>query len=309
MSKVTFGIVNYNRLFYLKSCAETLMESVADYEDVEFICIDDNSKEKGTTEYLETLKNRGWLVINQEEHRQQEKDRVDYYNDTVHMSAFSDALNIMLDKATGDYFVPIQGDIQFVKKNWLNSYIELFEEREDIGCVCLDAQRKVRLENSYFTDHVEADNNIFAIDRTRKIGGAGDAFFKTSMLRDMGGWTQGETGTPETNFVEKINTKYDGMMKPYVPWNPPAALIITGMGTNARIRGGKRYGKYWEAKSDNLYYEWADDLDLNMQRQRPQSIEELLVTNGGWDLPLDDAGNMIKIGVNFEGDEFEEIEE
>jgi len=309
MSKVTFGIVNYNRLFYLKSCAETLMESVSEYDDVEFICIDDNSKEKGTTEYLETLKDRGWLVINQEEHRQQEKDKVDYYNDTVHMSAFSDALNIMLAKATGDYFVPIQGDIQFVKKNWLGSYVELFEERDNIGCICLDAQRRSRLQNSYFTDHIEADNNIFAIDRTRNIGGAGDAFFKTSMLREMGGWTQGEIGTPETSFVEKINTKYDGMMKPYVPWNPPAALIITGVGTNARIRGGKRYGKYWEAKSDNLYYEWAEDLELNMQRQRPQSIEELLVTNGGWDLPLDDGGNMIKIGVNFEGDEFEEIEE
>lgn len=309
MSKVTFGIVNYNRLFYLKSCAETLMESVADYKDVEFICIDDNSKEKGTTEYLETLKERGWLVINQEEHRQQEKEKVDFYNDTVHMSAFSDALNIMLDKATGDYFVPIQGDIQFVKKNWLSSYVELFEERDDIGCICLDAQRRVRLESSYFTDHVETDNNIFAIDRTRNIGGAGDAFFKTSMLRELGGWTQGETGTPETNFVEKINTKYEGMMKPYVPWNPPAALIITGMGTNARIRGGKRYGKYWEAKSDNLYYNWAEELELSMQRQRPQSIEELLVTNGGWNLPLDAGGNMIKIGVNFEGDEFEEIEE
>ena len=42
--KVTFGIINYNRLFYLKSCAESLMQSVEDYDgEVEFICIDDNS--------------------------------------------------------------------------------------------------------------------------------------------------------------------------------------------------------------------------------------------------------------------------
>lgn len=309
MSRVTFGIVNYNRLFYLKSCAETLMESVSDYEDVEFICIDDNSKEKGTTEYLETLKERGWKVINQEEYRQDEKNKVDYYNDTVHMDAFSDALNIMLNMATGDLFVPIQGDIQFVKKNWIKSYIELFEEREDIGCVCIDAQRRVRLERSYFTDHMEAENNIFAIDRTRNIGGAGDVFFRTSTLKELGGWTKDEKGTPETHFVEKMQNKYGGMMKSYVPWNPPAALIITGVGTNARIRGGKRYGKYWEAKSDNLYYDWSRDLELTMTRTRPQSIEELLVTNGGWDLPLDELGNMIKVGVNFEGDDFEEIEE
>ena len=66
--KISFGIVNYNRLFHLKSCAESLMQSIEDYEgEVEFICIDDNSKEPGTKEYLETLSERGWKVINQED--------------------------------------------------------------------------------------------------------------------------------------------------------------------------------------------------------------------------------------------------
>ena len=63
--KVSFGIINYNRLFYLKSCAESLMASVEDYKNVEFICIDDNSKEPGTQEYLNSLSDRGWKVINQ----------------------------------------------------------------------------------------------------------------------------------------------------------------------------------------------------------------------------------------------------
>ena len=297
MSRVTFGIVNYNRLFYLKSCAETLMESVSDYEDVEFICVDDNSKESGTKEYLKTLEDRGWVVINQEDYRTKEKSKVDFYNDTVHMSAFSEALNIMLEVSTGEYFVPLQGDIQFVKKNWLESFVELFEEKDDVGCVCLDAQRKVRLQGSYFTNHIEVENNIFAIDRSRNIGGAGDAFYKTSIVKELGGWTKGPAGTPETYFVEKMIKKYNGAKKAYVPWNPPAALIITDVGTNARIRGGKRYGKYWEAQSNNLYYNWAPELELTEERRRPQSIEELLVTNGGWKLPLDENGNMIKVGL------------
>ena len=65
MSKITFGIVNYNRLHYLKSCAESLMQSIQEQKDVQLICIDDNSKESGTKEYLQTLADRGWTVINQ----------------------------------------------------------------------------------------------------------------------------------------------------------------------------------------------------------------------------------------------------
>ena len=309
MSRVTFGIVNYNRLFYLKSCAETLMESVSDYGDVEFICVDDNSKEIGTKEYLKTLQDRGWKVINQEDHRISEKDKADSYGDTTYMNAFSEALNIMLELATGELFVPLQGDVQFVKKNWLKSYVELLEERDDVGCVCLDAQRGVRLERSYFTNHIKVENNIFAIDRSRHIGGAGDAFYRTSIVKEVGGWTRGSHGTPETYFVEKMDQKYGGLMEAYIPWNPPAALIITGMGTNARIRGGKRYGDYWEAPSDNIYYTWAPELDLTPDRTRPQSIEELLITNGGWKLPLDENGNMIKVGLNVDSSNFEVIEE
>ena len=89
--KVTFGIINYNRLFYLKSCAESLMESVEDYDNVEFICIDDNSREVGTKAYLASLRERGWTVINQEEYRIGRKLVTDEYNDTTHMNAFADA--------------------------------------------------------------------------------------------------------------------------------------------------------------------------------------------------------------------------
>ena len=310
MSKITFGIVNYNRLHYLKSCAESLMQSIQEQKDVQLICIDDNSKESGTKEYLQTLADRGWTVINQEDTRKDKKFAVDHYQDTAHMNPFSDALNLLLDMAEGEYFVPLQGDMQFVKKNWVDSYVELMEECDNVGNICLDAQRKVRLEATYFTDHFEADNNIFAIDRGRQIGGAGDAFFRTSTLKELGGWTYGSWGTPETHFIEKINEQYGGLMKPYMPWNPPAAVIITGKdGRNARIRGGKRYGEYWAAPSDHMYYKWAEDLPIDMSRVRPQSIEELVVPNGDWELPLDAQGNMLKVlHKDIDQEKFEVIE-
>ena len=81
--KVSFGIINYNRLFYLKSCAESLMESVKDYPDVEFICIDDNSREPGTQEYLQSLKDRGWIVVNQENYRKLTKKSIHAIKDVI----------------------------------------------------------------------------------------------------------------------------------------------------------------------------------------------------------------------------------
>ena len=43
-----------------------------------------------------------------------------------------------------------------------------------------------------------------------------------------------------------------------------------------------------------MYYKWAEDLPIDMNRARPQSIEELVVPNGDWKLPLDNQGNMLR---------------
>ena len=50
--KITFGIVNCNRLFYLKSCVESLIETTQDYLEKELIIVDNASNEDGTEEYL-----------------------------------------------------------------------------------------------------------------------------------------------------------------------------------------------------------------------------------------------------------------
>ena len=103
------------------------------------------------------------------------------------------------------------------------------------------------LRQPILLDHFEADNNIFAIDRGRQIGGAGDAFFRTSTLRSL---VDGHTvlGNSRNSFVEKINEQYGGLMKPYMPWNPPAAVIITGKdGRNAQLeveRGTVNIGQH-----------------------------------------------------------------
>ena len=168
----------------------------------------------------------------------------------------------------------------------------MFEKRENVGCVLLDAQRRTRLEKSKFTDKLTVDGNAFVVDLNRRISGAGDVMYRTSVVKELGGWdpspssdNRGHSPTSETDFVQRMYIEYGNYIKVYVPFMPPAIAILTDKsGTNARIRGGKRYGNYWQAK-DNRYYRWNTRNWKNSER--PQSIEELASTNGNWEMPID----------------------
>ena len=144
--KITFGIINHNRLFYLKSCVKSLTNSL-DGIDSELICIDDNSVESGTKEYLDFLSRHGWKVIHQEEKRKMNKS-LSSKNNIDHINPFSEALNIIHQESTGDLIVPLQGDMQFIRNDWVREVINLFEQTQDIGTVILDAQRKIRLHQN-----------------------------------------------------------------------------------------------------------------------------------------------------------------
>jgi len=89
MKKVTFGIVNCNRLFYLKSCLESLIDTTQNYENKEIIVIDNASVEAGTNEYLEEIQEKGITVI-----RKLERNPA---------NEFAIGLNTIISKATGDY--------------------------------------------------------------------------------------------------------------------------------------------------------------------------------------------------------------
>lgn len=295
--KVSFGIINYNRLFYLKSCAETLMESVKDYPDVEFICIDDNSKEPGTQEYLDTLRERGWKVIDQEDHREKPKGNIEVVQNVI--DALSDALNLFVEVSTGDLIAPLHGDMQFVRKKWLKEYVSLFEARDDAFCINFDAQRKVRLEKATY-EKVKVGNSTFAIDHSRIIPGAGDCMYRKDLVEYFGGWNVGEEVNAEDLFTHTATQAFYGKKKVFVPWLPPSIAIYTDpRGTMGRVRGNKRFGKYWEALDDNCYYEWINEKEIPVSEHRPASIEEMAFSNGNWELPKDEDGAWKKNPINW----------
>ena len=296
--KITFGVINYNRLFYMKSCVESLMRSIEDYDgEVEFICIDDNSREPGTQEYLQSLSERGWKVINQEDHRTKSKADINQVKDLI--DEYSAALNIFLEESSGDLLVPLQGDMQFVRKNWLQDYVSLFTERDDVFVAVLDAQRKVRLKSAYFTDYTKHGNNIFAVNPRRIVPGAGDCFYKREYLEAMGGWQVGGSNNSEDAFTNMAEEMFPDK-KVYMPWFPASLAIYTDpRGTMGRVRGNTRYGVYWEALEDDLYYEWVDLKDFEVNTDRPLSIEEMAAPHGDWELPLDENGNWKKNPINW----------
>ena len=296
--KVTFAVINYNRLFYLKSCVESLLKSIDDYKgEVEFICIDDNSKEEGTQEYLQTLRDRGWKVINQQDHRTKSKADIKAVINLI--DEFSAALNILQEESTGDLIVPLQGDMQFVRRNWLQDYVTLFSDRDDVFAAMLDAQRKVRLESTRFVQHTKHGNNIFAVNPARIVPGAGDCFYKREYLDTMGWWRVGKDNNAEDLFTSVASEMFPDK-KIYMPWIPASIAIYTDpRGTMGRVRGNTRFGLYWEALEDDMYYDWFETKGTEVNTNRPFCIEEMAAPKGDWKLPMDEHGNWKKNPINW----------
>ena len=119
LPKITFGIVNCNRLHYLKACLESLLISTNDYYNKEIIIIDNASIEDGTEEYLlEKEKNKIITVV-----RQKERDPE---------NEFAIALNKIVELSTGDLVCPLQGDMQFIANSgWLYEYAKIYKEFGD----------------------------------------------------------------------------------------------------------------------------------------------------------------------------------
>lgn len=294
--KITFGIINYNRLFYLKSCVKSLLESIDGYENIELICIDDESREEGTTEYLDQLESSGWKVFRKGSYK--DKNLIGK-NNVDHISYFAQSLNIIYENSSGELIVPLQGDCQFVRKDWIKSYVDLFSNNHQIGSALLDAQRKVRIESSLFD---KISDNFYFDNKRETINGAGDSVYRRKMIDDVGGWKESLDSqlTSEDIFSKSASSLGYKVAVPKIPVT--IAICTDPRGTNARVRGNKRYGKYWRGLNDQ-YYSWINIGEFDSKKNlidKPFSIEELASSNGDWELPIDQFGNWKKNPINIE---------
>jgi glycosyltransferase involved in cell wall biosynthesis len=294
LDKVTFGIINCNRLHYLKSCYESIVSTTSEYAEKEIIVVDNASTESGTLEFLESLRDQGVTVV-----RNETRDP---------SNEFARGLNTVCRLATGEFIIPLQGDMQFIVDGWLTEFVGFYRANiETVGCITLDAQRRVT-HNSHARSMTQffGDGKIkFCFDLERPpFAGAGDCMYSRKMISMFMPWSennQNHEGTmdSETDMLQKVQrTKKSQSIDLYcaVPAVPAAIAIYTDQrGTNARVRGNKRYGEYWPAKGPNSRYYSVTSVDQALFdfNRFPISIEDI-ASPIGWIAPIDSNGSWMK---------------
>ena len=126
---VTVGILSWNRLHYLRATLESARRCIH-YPNIEWIVVDNMSEEPGLREYLDK---QNWI------------DHVVYKRQT-----HAQAMNQIVDMATGEYLVLWPEDVQFVVEGeWMTELVDILRANDDIGSVCLDYMRKVTIEKLF----------------------------------------------------------------------------------------------------------------------------------------------------------------
>jgi len=133
--------------------------------------------------------------------------------------------------------------------------------------------------------------------------GAGDVMYSRKWVQKFYPWNiknQNHEGTldSETFMLQKSKSIREAeklQLFCAVPSIPVAIAIYTdARGTNARVRGNKRYGDYWPPKKGYKYYETQSLHDaVSFARSAPAPIEEVAIPIG-WMAPIDANGSWMK---------------
>lgn len=183
-----------------------------------------------------------------------------------------------------------------------------------VGCILLDAQRGITNKRHKYSQSFSFSENNFdflACVSRAPMSCAGDVMYSRRLLDIIYPWSENNdqheyTGDSETkmlNKVKKLVTSGEQIFYTFCPKMPVSIAIYTdARGTNARIRGEKRYGDYWAPHEDNKYYQifkFEDAIKkFNMtSRVIPVGIEEVAECIG-FSPPIDEEGNWKKTHIN-----------
>jgi hypothetical protein len=293
LPKVSFGIVNCNRLFYLKSCFESLVECTKDYENKEIFIVDNASIEVGTDEYLKSIEDRGYKVF-----RQNERDPA---------NEFAKALNLIARESTGEFICPLQGDMQFIiRSGWLKEYVEFFQDNIDnVGCILFDAQRSIRNESNKYSE-VFGNDFKFTFNLSRfPVNGAADVMYSRKMLDKLYPWNEDNKSheggeDSETHMLKKAKALFENVNDIFfaMPIMPASVAIYTdSRGTNARVRNNRRYGDYWPPKSTKNDFQYYDIFEFDEAIMNIKHAYDVIDTS---DLSLPDVNEKFAIPIGIE---------
>jgi glycosyltransferase involved in cell wall biosynthesis len=318
---VTIGVVSYNRLHYLRALLESARECVL-YPNLQWIVMDGDSREPGLREYVESL---------------------DFVEHKVFEECGAvDAMNRIVELARGEYLMMLPEDVQFiVRGSWLADMVELVREHPRVGQVNFDAQRRLTLRRHFHQAFIRIRGRSLRVPVLRRphrryrtasgalflgygrarepVGGAGIlTFVRTEIRRRLGPWRANpaqakmdDSGLGAEDDMVARHRSSGRALEAFLMRQPAVADIVTDpRGTKARIRfGNRRYGLYRPPPQGPLYYRIWEQAELERFAQlRPAPAFEDLVVPVGFDLPLDEHGNLRKVNVISEHEPYELVE-
>lgn len=116
-AKISIIIVNRNNTKELKRCINSIIKST--YQNFEIIIVDNNSNEKGIKKYYTSISKNKKIKI--------ESINEDNWN-------LSKLNNYGAKKATGEYLIFVNKNIEILSKDWLEMILSNCQ-RNDVGCI------------------------------------------------------------------------------------------------------------------------------------------------------------------------------
>ncbi len=313
--------MSYNRLLYLRAMLESARECIT-YPNVQWVVVDGCSTEPGLREYLEGL---DFL------------DRLEF----VESGLLADALNRIVELAEGDVLLTVPEDVQFIVRGaWLADLAELVLEHPRVGHVCIDAQRRSTLRTQFLEAYIRVRGHRLRLPFRRRyrrlrtasgleflgygrtapaINAGGMSFSRTEIWRRLGPWLTtmelqltNDAGLGTETEMLRRHASSGPKLERFLMRVPVLAQMVTDpRGATAKIRSGnRRYGRYVAPPTGRHYYRvWElDEALARFGACDPAAPFEEIVEPLGFELPIDPAGNLLKVSVIREDEPFELVD-
>lgn len=310
---VTIGVVSYNRLNYLRALMSSARECIQ-YPNLQWIIVDGNSREPGLREYIESL------------------DFVQHkiFKECTH----AEAMNTIVAEAKGECLLLLPEDVQFMARgDWLRDMVDVALSNQRVGHIIFNYQRRLTIERlfgkAYLHVRLGRHRRFLALPFSRKFNtyrsqrgeeflGLGNlregicgsgimSFTRTEVWRSLGPW---RTTNAKVSNDSSLGAEDDMVLRYFrsgldletvlMRFAVNGDILTDDRGTKARVRGGnKRFGNYRPPVGGDIYYEileWAEVKRAYAGKLPAPSFEDV-VRPIGFKLPLDQEGNLLKLGT------------
>lgn len=311
LPKITIAFLSWNRLHYFRAALESARRCIQ-YPDIEWIISDNDSRESGLREYIESL---DWVPNK-------------WFRNQTHAAA----MNEIVSRATGKYLLLWPDDMQFVVEGgWMARLVETLETHPWIGSTGLNFLRRKSYRRlvgppraeEFVSMAAEAARRRLAFRVPRRISGPEalvtcgwrlpgvvasgiPSLTPLACWKALGPWKTRDA--TQSNIVDSSLGAEDDMISRFqnsgFNWQqallmrPVAADIINDdTGCKAKIRHGKRHGIYTPPADGAFYYEILPESALSRNGHYPCAFEET-VRPIGFPLPCDHEGNLLKSSLN-----------